>query len=46
LSAPCLVRWPPLEPANYRLKFDMVAEGVARFEAYGSRPVVRDLEVR
>ena len=34
-----------LEPGKYLLKYDMLVEGVAWFEQYGSTPFVRVLEV-
>jgi ubiquinone/menaquinone biosynthesis C-methylase UbiE len=35
----------PHERGAYRLKFDLVAEGIAWFESFGSQPVVRTLRV-
>ena len=37
---------PPLEPADYTVKFDMVAEGIAWFESGGSETAMRGLCVR
>jgi hypothetical protein len=36
----------PREPGDYRLKLDMVAEGVAWFETTGSTPAFSAVDVR
>jgi hypothetical protein len=36
----------PQAPGRYRLKFDLVSEGIDWFEACGSEPTVKDLIVR
>jgi hypothetical protein len=36
----------PGDPGDYRLKFDLVAEGVAWFEPAGTKAEIRPLRVR
>ena len=37
---------PPLEPADYNVKFDIVAEGISWFEDGGSETIIRGLRIR